>query len=111
MPCHASRLIVAIVAINMFISPAAVRADSPDPGPGIYKAKCAACHAADGSGNTSVGKSMKLRDLRSAEVQKQTDAELTKIITDGKAKMSAYGKKLTADEIKSVVAFVRTLRK
>ena len=50
----------------------------------VFKSKCAACHGADGSGNTPAGKSMKIRDFHSAEVQKQTDAELTEIITTGK---------------------------
>src|SRR5258706_2509401 len=33
----------------------------------VYKAKCAGCHGADGSGQTAMGKAMKLRDLGSAE--------------------------------------------
>src|SRR5205814_7582352 len=36
----------------------------------LYKANCAVCHAADGSGNTSSGKALKAKDLRSDEVQK-----------------------------------------
>lgn len=77
----------------------------------IYKAKCAACHGADGSGQTPVGKSMKVRDLRSAEVQKQTDADLVKIITDGKLKMPAFKAKLSAADITSLVAHVRGMAK
>ena len=34
-----------------------------------YKSKCASCHGANGSGQTAAGKAMKLKDLRSAEVQ------------------------------------------
>ncbi len=75
----------------------------------VYKAKCAACHGADGSGQTAMGKKMNLRDLSSPEVQKQSDADLTKITTDGKAKMPAYGTKLTAEEIKGLVTFIREL--
>lgn len=75
----------------------------------VYKAKCASCHGADGSGQTPVGKKMNLRDLRAPEVQKQSNADLTKIITDGKGKMPGYGKKLTPEEIKGLVAFVREL--
>jgi mono/diheme cytochrome c family protein len=58
-----------------------------------------------------MGKNLKLRDLRSAEVQKQTDAELVKWITDGKGKMPAYKGKLTPAEIDALVAFIRTLKK
>lgn len=77
----------------------------------VYKSKCAACHGADGSASTGVGKSMKLRDLGSADVQKQTDAELTAIIANGKAAMPAFKSKLTDDQIKGQVSFIRSLAK
>lgn len=82
-----------------------------DDGPGLFKAKCAGCHGGDGSGNTSVGKSLKLRDLSSADVQKQTDADLTAIITNGKSPMPAYKGKLTDAQIKELVTYVRGLAK
>ena len=78
---------------------------------GLYKQKCSACHGADGSGNTAVGKSMHLRELGSADVQKESDAELTAMITDGKGAMPAYKDKLTADQIKQLVAFIRHFAK
>jgi len=80
-------------------------------GAGDFKAKCAMCHAADGSGSTATGKALKVRDLGSADVQSQTDAQLTAIITDGKNKMPAYKGKLTDDQIKGLVAYVRGLAK
>ena len=80
-------------------------------GAALFKTKCAACHGADGSGDTSMGKTLKIRDLRSAEVQKQTDAELTEITTNGKGKMPAYKGKLTDDQIKQLVAAIRDLAK
>jgi mono/diheme cytochrome c family protein len=80
-------------------------------GAATYKAKCAMCHSADGSGDTSTGKAMKVRDLRSADVQKQTDAQLTDIITNGKGKMPAYKGKLTDAQIKDLVGTIRDLAK
>lgn len=99
----ATAITTAILALPV----AGVAAD----GAAIFKAKCATCHAADGSGSSPMGKKMGLRDLGSAEVQKQTDAELTAITADGKGKMPAYASKISADEIKAVVAHVRTLKK
>jgi mono/diheme cytochrome c family protein len=69
------------------------------------------CHGPDGGGDTPTGKAMKVRDLRSAEVQKQTDAELTAAITNGKNKMPAYKGKLDDAQIKQLVGFVRELAK
>jgi len=71
-----------------------------------FKAKCAACHGADGKGKEM----MKTRDLGSADVQKQTDADLTTIITKGKGKMPAYGS-LTPDQVKDLVTYIRSLKK
>ena len=76
-----------------------------------YKAKCAMCHGADGKGDTPVGKKMGIRDLTSADVQKMSDAELITITTKGKNKMPAYENKLSAAQIKDVVAYIRQLAK
>jgi len=81
-----------------------------DGGADTFKAKCAMCHGPDGKGETSMGKTMKLRDLGSADVQSQSDADLTNIITNGKGKMPKYDGKLTADQIKDVVKYIRTLK-
>jgi len=79
-------------------------------GAAIYKSKCALCHGPDGGGQTPSGKSMKVRDLRSAEVQKQTDVELTKVISGGKGKMPAYGKQLSDADVNALIVFIRTLK-
>ena len=82
-----------------------------DAGGDTFKAKCAACHGPDGSGSTTMGKNLKLRDFSSADVQKQSDDELTTIITKGKGKMPAYDGKLTKDQISDVVKYIRSLKK
>ena len=74
-----------VLTAALFFFSATLRAQND--GPNLFKAKCAGCHGGDGSGNTSAGKSLKLRDLGSAEVQKQTDDELTAIIANGKSPM------------------------
>jgi mono/diheme cytochrome c family protein len=74
-----------------------------------YKAKCGACHGADGS-KTKMGAN-EFKALSSADVQKKSDAELTKLTSDGVGKMPAFKSKLSEDEIKAVVAHIRTLKK
>lgn len=81
-----------------------------DSGGDVFKAKCAMCHGPDGKAETAMGKTMKIRDLGSAEVQGQSDADLTGIITNGKGKMPKYDGKLTKDQIGDVVKFIRTLK-
>ena len=77
----------------------------------LYKTKCAACHGPDGKAETAIGKANKLRDLGSAEVQKQSDDELSAIMTNGKGKMPAYGKSLKPEQVKELVAYIRSLAK
>jgi cytochrome c6 len=98
---------VLLALVIMFVVGAPVRAD----GAGDFKAKCAMCHGADGSGSTATGKALKVRDLGSTNVQGQTDAQLTEIITNGKDKMPAYKGKLTDDQIKGLVVYIRSLAK
>ncbi|HEX4006548.1 MAG TPA: cytochrome c [Acidobacteriaceae bacterium] len=89
----------------------AVPAMAQQGGSATYSAKCAMCHGADGAGNTPVGKAMKVNSFKSDADVKATDAALIATTTDGKGKMPAYSGKLTGDQIKDVVAYIRTLQK
>jgi cytochrome c6 len=99
---------VAASAALAFVS---VPAQAQDAGAATYKTKCAACHGADGKGETSIGKNNKIRDLGSADVQQQSDADLAGVITTGKGKMPAYGKSLKPDQVKELVSYIRSLAK
>ena len=76
----------------------------------IFKTNCVQCHSANGSGDTTAGKAFHAKDLRSAEVQKQTDAELAEVITKGRGKMPAFGAKIKPDDVTKLVAYIRSLR-
>lgn len=80
-------------------------------GAALYKAKCVACHGAEGKGKPA----MKGSNLLTDEAKKRTDAELSAAIAEGgKAKKAAhaYGKKgMSADDIKALTAHVRELQK
>jgi len=89
------------------LAPAALAAD----GAATYKTKCVACHGADGKGQTPMGTKMGLRDLGSADVQKQTDRQLYDWTALGKGKMPAYKDKLSDTEIKTLVTHMRTFAK
>jgi cytochrome c6 len=99
------------VATLVALGPAGLPAGAQDTGAATYKTKCAACHGADGKGETAIGKTNKIRDLSSADVQQQSDADLTAIIASGKGKMPAYGKSLRPDQVKDLVTYVRSLAK
>lgn len=76
-----------------------------------FDAKCAMCHSKDGSGNSPMGKNMKVPDLRSKAVQSKSDADLHNFIAKGKGIMPGYSNKLSKDEINDLVAYIRVLGK
>ncbi len=86
-------------------------AAADDAGKMTFEANCSVCHGEDGSGDTPIGMSLMIPDLRSDDVQKLSDAELIAIVTNGKDPMPSFKDKLTADEIKGVVGYVRTFAK
>jgi mono/diheme cytochrome c family protein len=106
-----SRSLVVVLAVLIIAMPVVVFADATPDAAAVYKSKCAMCHGPDGAGQTPTGKTMKVRDLRSADVQKASDTDLAKVIADGKAKMPAYKGKLTPEEIKALVTYIRGLAK
>ncbi len=100
-----------IAVLTLLSISLAVPAVAQQSGEATYKAKCAMCHGADGTGNTSIGKNMKLRSFKSPEDVKATDAELVKQTKDGVGKMQGYAGKLTDAQIQDVVTYIRTLQK
>ena len=78
-------------------------------GKAIYDKLCKGCHGATGTPSPGMAKAMNMRDLKSPEVQSQSDAELRAIITDGKGKMKPV-KSVTGADVDNVIAFIRTLK-
>ena len=82
-----------------------------NPAEDLFKSKCAMCHGPDGAAKTPMGSALKIRDLKSEEVQKQSDADLTQVVAKGKNKMPAFDGKLKKEQIDQLVAFIRQLAK
>lgn len=82
----------------------------------VYKSKCQMCHGADFTGNTPAGKKMGAKDLHSPEVQKMSDADWIKSINEGvkrddKMVMPASKGKLSEDQIRELVGYIRSMCK
>ena len=75
------------------------------------KAKCALCHAKDGSGNTDTGRKLKVRDLRLPEVQKLSDDEMTKAVQGGHDRMPGFKSQTSEAEVRLLVTRIRDLAK
>lgn len=108
-PILISTLAVAAIAL-LPVSVAAAEASEN------WTGHCAKCHGPDGAGKTKMGAKLKIRDLTSAEVQKEfTDEQAFASIKDGvkddkgKFTMTAFGEKLSDEEITAMVSLVRSM--
>ena len=86
--------------------------------PENYETHCVSCHGKDGKGETKAGRKAQVKDLTDKAHQASfTDEVAFKGIKEGskddkgKERMKAYGDKLTDEEIKALVAYVRTFAK
>jgi cytochrome c6 len=87
-----------------------VRGAAAEDAKSLFRENCAICHGVNGGG-TDTGKKLNVLDLRSPEVQKETNEQLTEVILKGKNKMPGYEGKLSDEQIKKLVAHIRTLAK
>ena len=83
----------------------------------LWTANCTPCHGASGKGDTKMGQTLGAADLTDAKKQSSftdtqaADAIKNGIKQNGKTTMKAFGGKLSDDDVKALVAYVRTLKK
>lgn len=105
-----SALAVIALWIGVSFSSAAMGAEV-GAGKALYEKSCMGCHGADGKGNPAMAKILgeKGLNIASKDVAKKSDAELLKVIAEGAGKMPAS--KLSKEEQKQVLGYVRSLEK
>lgn len=94
-----NRALAAVAALCLLSAGAARASEASD----LYKARCAACHGADGK-PSKMGEKMGAPDLSAS---KTSAAQMEQVIADGKGKMMAFKGKLTPPQIKAVAAYVK----
>jgi cytochrome c6 len=106
--------LVPVVIAALALSALAVRAAD---GKDLFAKNCAKCHGEDGAGKTKMGAKLGVKDLSDAKVQADLkDDAAAKAIKEGVkdgdvVKMKAFGDTLSDDDVKALVAYVRTLKK
>ena len=79
---------------------------------------CAKCHGEDGKGKTKMGEKLAVKDYTDAKVQAELkDPEMAQAIKEGvkekdsdKTRMKAFGDVLNDEEVKALVAHVRSFK-
>ncbi|HET9599087.1 MAG TPA: cytochrome c [Anaeromyxobacteraceae bacterium] len=96
----------ALVLAAALLAPPALAADAAR----VWEARCADCHGKDGRGRTGMGRRLGVKDLTATA---KSVPELAADIADGipERKMPAYGKKLTAEQIEALAAYVKELKR
>ena len=83
----------------------------------LWDKTCASCHGKDGRGDTKMGKKVDVKDYTDPKFQAEfKDEKAIKTIKEGinekgKERMKPYGDKLSDEEIKALVAHIRTFKK
>jgi mono/diheme cytochrome c family protein len=93
--------LIAVIALVLFIAMPNLSWAAED-GKALYGAKCAACHKADGSGNTAM-KAPAINSAGSADKVADTIAK--------NPKHAALSKSLKPDQVKAIADYVKTLAK
>ena len=93
--------LVALVACSASGSSGVEQQHTSTPGESLYKSQCVMCHGRKGNLNMSGAKDLTISTL--------TEEEMTAVITHGRGGMIGFDKTLSQEQIKEVVAHVRTL--
>lgn len=80
-------------------------------GEATYKSKCAMCHGADGLATSPMAKAMSVPSVKSEAFGKLSESEMVAATTNGKGKMPAYKGKLTDEQIRAVIGYMRSMEK
>lgn len=77
----------------------------------VYQRDCQSCHGRDGEGNPQLEKALQVTipPVSAAALAQKNDTEMLDIIADGKGKMPGFAKKLSAEEQRQVLDYMKTL--
>jgi mono/diheme cytochrome c family protein len=80
----------------------------------IFNQNCSPCHGKDGKARTPIARKLGVKDLSQSNI---SDAEIERQIRDGrktpdgKQAMPAFGDKISAADMKPLIAFVKKFRR
>jgi len=104
------RSLAAVLMVGLAMAPTAAAGDS-ELGKKIFAQRCASCHGPDGKGNAQMAEKLKVKIPDLATSAGKSDAELLKLLSEGKKPMPPFGKMLSKDQMETVIAYAKQLAK
>jgi mono/diheme cytochrome c family protein len=102
---------MAVALLAALVLASTAMASDTELGKKVWAQKCAACHSADGKGNATMAEKLKAKIPGLGDAAGKSDAELLKLIADGKRPMPAFGKSLKPEELEAVLQHAKGLAK
>lgn len=110
-------LVIAFLAAGVFIfstnkteaTAASAVPDSVVSSQSLYRKHCASCHGNNGKSQTTKGRETEADDLTTADVKNDSIDKIVRIISNGKADMPSFKKKLNTTQMTSIANYIKTL--
>jgi mono/diheme cytochrome c family protein len=100
-----------IAAISLAVVTGSALAGDAKNGQSVYEKNCKSCHGPNGAAppNVATMQQGRIKDLRSSPIQSMSDADLAKVVTEGKGKMTS-AKAVSGPALDDLIAYIRTLK-
>ena len=98
--------VAAGIAIFVHTAPAAASSMEVTSPRTLFLQNCARCHGSNGKAQTALGKKLEAEDLTASTA---STAKIIRTITNGRASMPSFRKKLTTAQIASLAGYVHSI--
>jgi cytochrome c6 len=104
-----ARALVVVLIWGMLLGSVVFAAD--EAGQKVFQRDCQSCHGRDGTGNPQLEKALQVTipPVTAAALAQKNDTEMLHIIAEGKGKMPGFAKKLSAEEQRQVLNYMKAL--
>ncbi len=100
-----------VIALIWSMLPGSVVFAADEVGQKVYQRDCQSCHGRDGTGNPQLAQALKatIPPVTAAALAQKNDTEVLHVIAEGKGKMPGFAKKLSEEEQRQVLKYMKTL--
>lgn len=109
-----SLVVILVVATMSSVTMAALSQGNPESGRKIYLESCQSCHGPTGKGDSDMAAHLTPppSNLTAKATQTKTDAELRKIILEGRpgTAMASFDGAFEEDQLTDLIAFIRSIQ-